>query len=119
MKNVPISNAQLLTLSTDENELKMFLFEMSMRPKVQAFYERNAINIKALHESHQKLIGKYFERDEHGQIKYTERVAGGKDLLGNMTQGIAPEPIYLPGMTKELFEIEQKEWSLRIKKIEL
>lgn len=112
MTNVPISNSKLLTLTTDENELKMFLFEKMMRPRINDFYKKNTIIINSLHDSHQRLIEKFFVRNNDGSIKYTE----GDKIA---TPEIYPEPIYKSGMTKEMFQIEEKEWSLKTKTMSL
>ena len=112
----PITNGKLLTLSTSDSDLKMFLFEIMMQPKCREWYKRNTIIIKVLHESHQRLIDKYFERNEDGSIKYTEAEKNWDD---EKLAAFIPVPIYKEGMTKELFEVAQKEWSLKEKTMEL
>jgi hypothetical protein len=107
---VPITNGQLLTLATSEQDLKLFLFEAMMQPKVKEFHKQNQFILHRLHESHQALIEKFFERNEDGSVKMTEEDPE-KNILGS--------PIYKLGMTKELFEVEQKEWSLKEKTMEV
>ena len=117
-QKVPITNGKLLTLASSDQDLKMFLFEKMMFPKVAEFYKRNTIIIKSLHESHQRLIDKYFERNEDGSIKYTALTGVSLTEKWHELDNI-PEPIYKHGMTKEMFEIEQKEWSLKEKMMEV
>ena len=118
-QKIPITNGKLLTLTTSEDDLKMFLFEIMMRPKMNEFYKRNSIIINSLHESHQRLINKFFEKNDDGSLKYSENLEGYKDSDGNLVAGIPPSPIYKSGMTQEMFATEQKEWSEKQKTMDI
>ena len=98
-----ITQGQMLTLIYDENELTMMLFNKMMKPEIDKWRQNNTILSASVQASHRTLIEKYFVI-ENGRIKET---------LGDhtTTPPTLPSKVYKEGMTEEMFNAEEKQWS--------
>lgn len=97
----------MLEYMYNEDALKMMLFEKMMRPRINQWRKENNIVSSGIHASHRRLVEKYFVIED-GKVKMTQGDP-------KATLPIESTQVFREGMTKEQFDIEEKEWMAKEK----